>query len=267
MSWTYANTRAGYDNMWSRIKIKSGQDSTDATRFAKKIIAAEKQYKAVEAATGVPWFWIGAIHMREASNNFKGVLHNGEQIIGTGRKTRMVPKGRGPFKTWADSAIDALKLKNLHKIKEWPVSRMAYEAERYNGFGYTKRGINSPFLWAGSNHEQRGKFIADGKFSKTADDTQIGVMTVLRRLADTRPDIASALNGSIETPQPKEETKPLVQSKTFVAEITGMIATLATFLADLPLEVKWAGVTAIIMLSLFVIYERWKHPDISGVVR
>ena len=53
---------------------------------------------------------LGALHFKEASGNFNGVLHNGEHIIGTDRKTSIVPIGRGPFSTWEDSAVDAILL-------------------------------------------------------------------------------------------------------------------------------------------------------------
>jgi lysozyme family protein len=179
MAWTFENTKAGYAKLWNSIKVtnKAGAD-----KFAKKIIAAEPRYRKIQDATGVPWYFVGLLHMRESSNDFRGVLHNGEHIIGAGKKTRLVPAGRGPFSTWEDAAIDALKLKGFHKIKEWPVERFAYEAERFNGLGYTKQGVNSPYLWAGSNHQQPGKYVADHQWSPTAVDTQMGVMTVLKRI-------------------------------------------------------------------------------------
>ena len=58
-------------------------------------------------------------------------------------------------------------------------------------------GCAGPYVWAGSNHEQLGKYIADGVWSATADDTQIGVLTVLRRIAELRPDVAAKLNASV----------------------------------------------------------------------
>jgi lysozyme family protein len=193
MAWTYENTKAGYGNMWRSIKVTR---NADADKFAARIIANEARYRKTEAKTGVPWFFIGALHMRESSCNFSGVLHNGENIIGTGKKTKLVPAGRGPFASWEEAAEDALKLKGLHKINGWPIERMGFEAERYNGFGYTSRGINSPYLWAGSNHQQPGKYVADGKFDPKAVDKQLGVMTVIKRICEMRPDVAAQIEGS-----------------------------------------------------------------------
>jgi lysozyme family protein len=192
MAWTFENTRAGYLALWNSIKVanKAGAD-----KFAKKIIANEPRYRKIQDATGVPWYFVGLLHMRESSCDFRGVLHNGEHIIGTKKVTQLVPAGRGPFRSWEEAAIDALKLKGLHKIRDWPVERIAYEAERYNGLGYTRAsiGINSPYLWAGSNHQQRGKFVSDGKFDPNAVDTQMGVMTVLRRIQDMHGNKAGGL--------------------------------------------------------------------------
>src|SRR5688572_19234705 len=119
MAWSFDRTRAGYNNLWRTATLKGGADLTAANRFADKIIAAESRYRAVQNATGVPWFYIGALHMRESSCNFAGVLHNGDQIIGTGRLTYRVPAGRGPFSTWEEAAVDALKLKDMHRVQEW----------------------------------------------------------------------------------------------------------------------------------------------------
>lgn len=192
MAPTFEAARAGYGNLWRAAAVKGGQDDANAELFAGKILAAEDRYKAVQAATGVPWFFVGALHMREASCNFGGVLHNGQQIIGTGQRTTLVPAGRGPFATWEESAIDALKGKGLDDVPSWPIERMLYEAERYNGWGYLGK-TNSPYVWAGTTQEQTGKYVADHVWDASADDKQLGVAAVLKRLAEKRPDIAAAM--------------------------------------------------------------------------
>jgi lysozyme family protein len=214
INWTFEGTKRGYSKLWKSIAIKKGKDAENADRFARRIIAAEARYKGVQKAIGVPWYFIGALHMRESSNSFNGVLHNGDQIIGTGRKTYRVPKGRGPFSTWEESAIDALKLKNLDEVSEWSAERMGFEAELFNGIGYVARGVNSAYVWAGSNHEQTGKYVADHVWDGDFDDPQIGVMTVLKRLCEIRPDIADQLYGSIPPPDIEPtEPKPGIWSR------------------------------------------------------
>src|SRR6185295_5007793 len=79
-AWTYAATADGYAEMWDSIIIKGGVDAKNAHRFATLIIAGEQRYKDVEAATGVPWYFVGALHMRESSCNFNTHLHNGDSL-------------------------------------------------------------------------------------------------------------------------------------------------------------------------------------------
>ena len=201
-AWTFGKTKLGYGNLWRSAKIKGGADLSAASKFARIIIANEARYRGVSALTRVPWYFIGALHMRESGCDFRGVLHNGEKIIGKGKKTRLVPAGRGPFTSWEDAAVDALKMKNMHKVDPWSVERMAYHAELFNGLGYTGKGVNSPYLWAGSTQEQTGKYIADHVWDKNFDDPQVGVMTVLKRLCELRPDIDAVLNGKFISPPP-----------------------------------------------------------------
>lgn len=90
---------------WLRARFTR---STRINAEAARIEANRSRYEVVSKATGVPWDVIGVIHYRESSGSFAGVLHNGQKIIGTGKKTTLVPKGRGPFSTWEDAAVDAL---------------------------------------------------------------------------------------------------------------------------------------------------------------
>jgi lysozyme family protein len=231
MTWTFEATQRGYANLWRTATLKGGADAAMAESFSGKIIAAESQYRAVQAATGVPWFFIGALHMRESSCNFAGVLHNGEHIIGTGRVTTLVPAGRGPFTTWAESAIDALRLKGMHRVQAWSPARMLYQAEVFNGLGYVGKGVNSAYVWAGTNHEQLGKYIRDHVWDPTHDDTQLGVAAVLIRLAEKRPDIHADLYPStpVEKP-PMDEPDLLKEIQGLRADIAGLPAALVSAL-------------------------------------
>jgi lysozyme family protein len=187
---SFAATERGYANLWAKAELSPGKRA-DAEKVARRIIANRKRYEAVAEKTGVPWAWIGAIHDREAGGSFTGVLHNGDKIIGTGRKTYRVPKGRGPFSSWEKAAVDALKLKDLHKITDWSFARMLYEAERFNGQGYFGKRVNSPYLWAATSLQQPGKYIDDHTWSPTAWDQQLGVAAVMKALLEIEPTIFS----------------------------------------------------------------------------
>ena len=92
-----------------------------------------------------------------------------------------MPIGRGPFATFEEAAIDALA---DYRGATWDVPQLAFTLERFNGFGYRGKGIPSPYLWGGSSVQKRGKYVRDGVFDPNVMDTQLGAMTVLRRLCE-----------------------------------------------------------------------------------
>ncbi len=199
----------GYRNMWDSASISD--DKRAATeRVAKAIIADKKRwYLDVEENTGVPWEWVACVHHRESGGDFSGVLHNGQAIIGSGKITTLVPKGRGPFNTWRDSAYDALWLKGLHEIASWPIERYLFEFERYNGWGYYGR-INSPYVWAATNHQQRGKYVRDGVFDPNAWDRQLGCAALLLALIEA--DATVEFDTGQPPIQPTMPDEPVVES-------------------------------------------------------
>lgn len=169
---------------------------------ARLLLKSKSRYEAVAAKTGVPWFVIAIIHMREASGSFAGVLHNGEHIIGTGRKTSLVPAGRGPFATWEAAAIDALLMHPISKTKVWDIASICYGVEAYNGWGYWWKGDHtSAYLWAGTSVDAGGKYVADHVFSATAQDAQNGAMAVLKRISELDDTVAAALGSPSAAPQ------------------------------------------------------------------
>ena len=170
-----------YRNLWSSMVIREEKKSTIAW-YVNMIKKNEARYKEVAAVSLVPWEVIGAIHLLESGGSFEGVLHNGDKIIGTGRKTYRVPKNRGPFNSWLEAAIDALSIKKQPEI--WNVENTLYYMERYNGLGYLRdsRKPHSPYLWSFSKHYARGKYIFDDRYSSTAVSKQCGVAVILKEL-------------------------------------------------------------------------------------
>ncbi len=145
-----------------------------------------RRYEAVARVTGVPWFFIGVVHGLEASYNFRAHLHNGDFPLS--QRTRQVPAGRPkswtPPYDWEASAVDALKLMGFAGASDWSLERTLYRLEAYNGFGYRRLGVPTPYLWSFSNHYEAGKFVADGTFSARARSQQCGAATTLKLLTD-----------------------------------------------------------------------------------
>lgn len=182
---TFNSLKSEYRRLYDTMVQTKFQGVTPA--IIDEIRLGRPAYEKVTEVTGVPWWFIGIIHSLECSCDFKKHLHNGDPL--TARTTR-VPKGRPktgkpPF-SWHDSAVDALQMKGYHKITDWSPEKALYLLEKYNGWGYRKDSvnINSPYLWSGTNHYTKGKFVKDHVFSKTAVSKQIGAAILMKDLAE-----------------------------------------------------------------------------------
>lgn len=176
----FAAVKAEYTNLWQNLQIT---DADEVNAAAETAIANKERYQRVERMVRVPWAVIAILHMRESGADFSTYLGNGEPL---NRRTRIVPKGRGPFKTWEDGAVDALRYDELDDLlaEDWTIEGACYACEKFNGFGYRAKKINSPYLWSKSNAYDRGKYVADGKWSAKAKDQQVGVMPMLKRMME-----------------------------------------------------------------------------------
>jgi lysozyme family protein len=174
---------ADYRTRWAAMEVPAGAKQR-ADVIARLILFHIKDYQSVETLTGVPWYWLGPIHYREGDLNFKTHLANGDSLQ---HDTYHVPKrlmGRpGPF-TWSDAAVASIKHERLQSIKWDGFARYAYQMEAYNGWGYRSKGVTSPYLWSQSNQHARGKYVADGVYSASAIDAQLGGLVILKSLMD-----------------------------------------------------------------------------------
>lgn len=207
---TFEATRAEYERMWDSVVVTPSR-SAIVDSVARKAIANKLRYQQIEAATGVPWFVVAILHNRESGLNFSRHLHNGDPLTA---RTRQVPAGRPkggkpPF-SFEESAIDALMMPPhlLHKVTDWNIARICYESEKYNGWGYRKFKINSPYLWSFTNHYKQGKYVADGKWSATAVDRQIGCMAHLKAMMKLDPSIGRAIFGGPVVAPPPPDVEP-----------------------------------------------------------
>ena len=151
-------------------------------RIASKIRKGEEIYRHVESKTGVPWAVVAAIHSLECDGNFRRGLHCGQPW---NKRTTLVPEGRGPFESWEDAAVDALEYDKLSTIGGWTPASIAQRCERYNGTGYARRDLDSPYLWSGTNHGiGLGKFVEDGRYDKNTVSMQAGVLAILAYMGE-----------------------------------------------------------------------------------
>ncbi len=173
-----------YEHLFATAQVKPQWKGTVAWYLA-MLRRGRARYAEVEAATGAPWWFVGIVHAMEASFSFSGHLHNGDPL--TARTVR-VPRHRpalwNPPSDWLSSAVDAITGEGHAHQQDWSLARALYRFERYNGFGYHAKGIPSPYLWSFSNHYDKGKYVADGRYDPSAVSKQCGAAVMLRALID-----------------------------------------------------------------------------------
>lgn len=155
------------------------------------IRARQARYERISRLCGgtIPWDFIAIIHHMECGLSFAKHLHNGDPLSA---RTRLVPAGRpaagSPPFTFEASAVDALTMKGkeFHLVTDWSIPALLYRLEGFNGYGYRKfhPDVLSPYLWSGSNHYTRGKYIADGQWSRSAISKQLGTALILKALRE-----------------------------------------------------------------------------------
>ncbi len=176
---------------WGAMQIKP-QHIPEIDQTADKLLADKDIYLELEKRTGVPALITMVISERESGGNLRCSLAQGDRWD---RVSVHVPRGRGPFKSWLDAAIDALQLQGMTgKPREyWTMERALYDPEDFNGFGYRLRlgkEWPSPYVWAMTTIQRRGKFVSDGKFDSSAWDDQVGVAALMARLIKKDPTLA-----------------------------------------------------------------------------
>jgi lysozyme family protein len=186
-----------YQHLYDTAKINPAK-MPELKLICKRINAGMPRYKDVakQLGNGIPWWFIGITHFMEAGGKkdpFLYHLHCGDPLTG---RTTHVPKGRpianpgggtippsaaNPY-TWEFSALDALKYMKYDKQTKWDLPSCLLLFERFNGMGYNKRGLYSPYLWSYTNWYVKGKFTGDGKFDPNALSKQPGTAAILKVL-------------------------------------------------------------------------------------
>ena len=200
----FAEREDDYARLWRTVELRPDK-KPQIDWHVNQIMKNRARYKRVENITNIPWWFVGLIHAMEASYRFDKHLHNGDSLRA---KTRRVPAGRipglSPPYSWEVSAEDALRMKGFHKYTTWKLPEVAFRLELFNGWGYyLYRGIESPYLWSYTNHYSSGKYVADGKYSRSAVSKQAGALAILKRLSELSPPIKATLAG-----EPEDFTQP-----------------------------------------------------------
>lgn len=187
MAHPFSQLHAEYEHDLAILRITKPQE---VDRIARRLIKGDavSQYAAVERALGIPIAVQAAICERESGADFSRSPAQGDSW---NRVSTHVPRGRGPFQSWYDAAIDSFH--NVDHLDDnsapWSMSYAMWKFEGYNGFGYRSHGIRSPYLVGGTNLQERGKYTSDGHYDDSAMDTQIGTVPVALRMIELMPSL------------------------------------------------------------------------------
>lgn len=183
--------RERVSQLWANMVVGANligrQRASHVDWYMKKLLGGRKKYKdasvIVKRETGmyVPWEVIGCIHGLEASFNFDKQILNGQPYK---QRTTWVPRGLGPWSSWEESCVQGFLHETEHNPlpQMWDVEGTALFFERWNGMGYWRMGQKpSPYLWSYTSSQERGKYVSDGKYSRTAVSLQVGAMAMLKK--------------------------------------------------------------------------------------
>lgn len=177
-----------YARQWDGMTIKPGRVK-EFTALAQFALDHKDRYQTIQNRTGVPWWLIAVLHRRESDADWRTYLGNGDRLD---RRTTHVPRGRGPFASFEDGAVDALHLDGLDRVPDWRLEKALYYCEIFNGTGYNNRGLPSPYLWGGTNQQRPGKYVADGVWNSRVWDGQPGcapIIATIQKLDPSRIEI------------------------------------------------------------------------------
>jgi lysozyme family protein len=249
-----------YESLWNGLSVAPAR-AAEARKYAQKILDNKTRYQAIEDQTGVPWHFVGLVHYRESTLNFNKNLANGQPLS---MRTTIVPKGRGPYATFEQSAVDSLVNVQKYRVdRDWSLPMYLWTIEGYNGYGYHYKNIPSPYLVGGSNKQKRGKYIADGVYDPGTWDTQLGVLTILKALQDLDPTVS--FSGPVRAvpdtaPEAEDEkdnsfktdAEPKTNSSAFWRQLSIIGGTVASLFAGI--EYKTVIALGVVGISAYAVW-------------
>lgn len=220
--------KSKYLELYEQMKLRSDWES-ELDRVCERILKHRKRYEYVEQKTGVPWWWIAAIHNMESSGNWNCHLHNGDPLkartvrVPSGRPLDEPEKGWTVGYTWEESAIDAIKIKKFDDVKDKSLPAWLWRSHLYNGFGNVNyvgdlgsSYLYTPYLWSGTNIYKSGKFVQDGLFDSKAISQQVGVAPIIKNLLEkTSSDLPTSSKKTMIIQQRATKTLKVIKPTVF----------------------------------------------------
>lgn len=168
-----------YADLWnSMVVLPDWQD--DVERAIARMEKCKDMYISVARKTNIAWGFFACTHWLEASCDPDRQILNGQRYD---RVTTIVPEGKGPFKSWEDAALYGVQWHGLEPNDLDTLQELLRHLEAWNGFGYRNLGVNSPYLWSGTQHGVGvGKYIRDHVYDRNAVSGQVGCAPLLKAL-------------------------------------------------------------------------------------
>ena len=174
--------RASYQNLWDTMVVRK-EHEREVNTTATKIYGNKLNYIDIANEVKIPWCLVGIIHYMECNLDFSKHLFNGDPLTARTKNypPNMPKEGKPPF-SFNYASVKALQHDNFINLTKDDIPRLLWALTKYNGFGYDKRGLNSPYIWSYTNHYTKGKYVADGKYDPEAVSKQMGCAPLMRRL-------------------------------------------------------------------------------------
>ena len=272
------NTMVGLDPALSRyymshnetlssldVQLSEGQ-MRDVRAFQENWEANRARYERVSARTGIPAGLVAALHWRESSGNFGTYLHQGDPL---GKPAVNWPTNIPVFTDWEEAAVHALQQKSWLqdelgiKSDTTDVAAVATFAEGYNGYGYRYKDVNSPYVYSGTNAYTQGKYVADGRFSRTARDQQTGVLPLMGSIGPVgSQDLSPRLKTADDAWKMVEDGKIMLKSGSSGLEVEALQQRLSELGFNTSVDGQFGGGTVLSVKAFQV--ENGLQPD--GIV-
>ena len=154
------------DEMEKKYKECILVDKEKIERMVVTIIVLRKMFKSF---FGVNWIAKSAIYIREREEKINkyywDCIKNGRRIDYNNFDVELVKK-----------------INEYIPNEKMSIGKLLYSVEKFNGLGYRspKVGIESPYVWSGTNLYRAGKYIRDGVYRSDVVDKQCGVAAVMK---------------------------------------------------------------------------------------
>ena len=212
---------------WANAKLTRGPEFVPV---AQQLCQKKDRFLGLSSLIGnrVPWFAIAVIKQREAGDDPRWTKSIAQGQPWNVRST-IVPKGRGPFKSWEESGIDALVncAPFAARNPDWSIGGLLTLLEQYNGLGYAARGLPSPYIWSGTDQYRSGKYVSDGVFNPNVVDAQLGCAGLLLAMQQIDPSIqfSGSAAGAVvaKTQQPVVPVHPSSAAPSIANPVAGSV--------------------------------------------